>query len=93
MIVYAHKHTHTHTHTGVAIGSIPLGGQSYFDNNGASVALCIPLGRGRACYVDQVRGLVCLRQWWRRPGSGREEGRGEGREREEGRERGEEERQ
>ena len=39
--------------TGVAIGSIPLGGQSYFDNNGASVALCIPLGRGRACYVDQ----------------------------------------
>jgi hypothetical protein len=39
--------------TGVAIGSIPLGGQSYFDNNGASVALCVPLGRGRACYVDQ----------------------------------------
>jgi hypothetical protein len=39
--------------TGVAIGSIPRGGQSYFDNNGASVALCIPLGRGRACYVDQ----------------------------------------
>lgn len=39
--------------TGVAIGSIPQGGQSYFDNNGASVAMCIPLGRGRACYVDQ----------------------------------------
>ena len=40
--------------TGVAIGSIPPGGQSYFDNNGASVALCVPLGRGRVCYVDQV---------------------------------------
>jgi len=39
--------------TGVAIGSIPRGGLSYFDNNGASVALCVPLGRGRACYVDQ----------------------------------------
>jgi hypothetical protein len=46
--------------TGVAIGSIPPGGQSYFDNNGASVALCVPLGRGRACYVDQVIPLLSL---------------------------------
>lgn len=39
--------------TGVALASLPYGAESYFDNDGASVALCIPLGKGRACYVDQ----------------------------------------
>ncbi|EKX43677.1 hypothetical protein GUITHDRAFT_163823 [Guillardia theta CCMP2712] len=39
--------------TGVAIGSIPPGGKSYFDNDGSSVAMCVPIGRGRACYVNQ----------------------------------------
>jgi len=39
--------------TGVLIASIPPEGKTFFDTNGASVAMCIHVGFGRACYVDQ----------------------------------------